>query len=240
MDFYETLAPHYDFFFPPNPATMEFIKRTKPEGSRRAYDAGCATGSAALDLARAGWSVLGVDLCAPMIDLARKKADSLRLDTVRFECGDMTEERFIGEGNPWSLVLCLGNTLPHLGADSMLRFFQSIKRRMEPEGLFVIQTLNYAHPEIVAGFVFPELEADQAILRRTYTARSDGGLWFDTEILEGGRIHEDRTVLTPVTPGTQRLFLERAGFSDIGFAGSWTSPAFDQEKDRYLITTARV
>lgn len=239
MEFYKTLAPYYDSFFPPGHDTLEFIMRAGMAEPKRAYDAGCATGSTALDLGAAGWTVLGVDLCAPMIDIARQKADRLGLDSVRFECGDMTDSRFVDPDRSWNLVLCLGNTLPHLDADSIARFFRAVKEGMEPGGLFIVQTLNYAHPGIGKGFVFPTLEYGPAVFRRRYSADPAGGLRFETQIEVNGRVHSDRTRLEPVTPTAMKLFLTHAGFSDIGFSGAWTSPEFREDSDRYVITTAR-
>ncbi len=239
MNFYEILAPYYDVFFPPNPSTLDFVDRAGISGSKRAYDAGCATGSAALSLAGAGWYVLGVDLCAPMIDIAREKATRLGATSVRFACGDMTDRRFVEADHPWNLVLCLGNTLPHLDDGSIARFFQALKSGMEPGGLAVIQTLNYAHPDIKEGFVFPPLESGAAVFRRRYSADPTGGLMFETDIEMSGQVHSDRTRLTPISPDAISLLLSRSGFADIRFAAGWKSPEFDRKSDHYLITTAR-
>ncbi len=204
MNFYETLAPYYDSFFPPNPTILDFIRRMGIEGPMRAYDAGCATGSLTLDLAAAGWTALGVDLCAPMIDIARRKALVLGAKNVRFECGDMTDGGFVDTAGTLGLALCLGNTLPHLGHAEIASFMRTLKSGLATGGLLVIQTLNYAHPDIKEGFVFPELVSGQAVFRRRYVAGSAGKLVFETDIEIEGIVHRDRTELTPIGPRRDR------------------------------------
>jgi SAM-dependent methyltransferase len=65
-------------------------------GSARVLDLGCGTGTLAVELARRGHTVVGIDLCPQMLEIARRKAE--RVGGVRFEKGDMRsvriEERF--------------------------------------------------------------------------------------------------------------------------------------------------
>ena len=70
---------------PPDQQLFEVLERLT---SGRALDLGCGVGSQAVELARRGWSVLGVDLVKKAIEIARKVTDS-SLD-VTFEVGDMT------------------------------------------------------------------------------------------------------------------------------------------------------
>jgi hypothetical protein len=53
-----------------------------------------------------------------------------------------------------------------------------------------------------------------------------------------GRIHSDRTELTPIGPDAIGDRLVEADFSGIGYSAGWTSPGFDAKTDLYLVTTA--
>lgn len=54
----------------------------------RALDLGCGTGGNSVELARRGWSVVGVDIASKPIEVARTATDpSLE---IRYEVGDMT------------------------------------------------------------------------------------------------------------------------------------------------------
>ena len=50
---------------------------------RSVLDLGCGAGGHALELARRGIEVVGVDVSAPMIERARERASSLAADPVR-------------------------------------------------------------------------------------------------------------------------------------------------------------
>jgi SAM-dependent methyltransferase len=84
----------------------DFVWRYRPES---VLDAGCGTGRVAIELARRGVRVLGVDADADMIASARAKAPSLpwmQADLAEFE----TAERF-------DIVVLAGNVVPYIAAD---------------------------------------------------------------------------------------------------------------------------
>ncbi|MCG3133153.1 MAG: Ubiquinone/menaquinone biosynthesis C-methyltransferase UbiE [Planctomycetes bacterium] len=61
----------------PNEALLAFAEREfRPGGANRCLDIGCGAARNAVPLARAGWSVTGIDLSPPMIDAARSRAAS--------------------------------------------------------------------------------------------------------------------------------------------------------------------
>jgi magnesium-protoporphyrin O-methyltransferase len=63
----------------------------------RLFDAGCGTGVLAVELARRGAEVLGIDLSPTLIDLARQRAPhELGAGRVEFRVGDMLDEAFGG------------------------------------------------------------------------------------------------------------------------------------------------
>jgi len=54
-----------------------------------ALDLGCGTGGNSVELARRGWSVVGVDIAVKAIEVARKETDSSF--GITYEVGDMTK-----------------------------------------------------------------------------------------------------------------------------------------------------
>lgn len=106
-------------------------------------DLGSGTGAYTLALARIGLRTTGVDLSADMLAQARQNARHHALDPV-FLQASLTD---LPATLPWGrtdLVLCLGNTLPHLTDPADLeKALLGIRRLLSPTGLAVIQTLNY-------------------------------------------------------------------------------------------------
>jgi cyclopropane fatty-acyl-phospholipid synthase-like methyltransferase len=71
------------------PDLMKLIEEFPPPG--RILDLGCGTGDLAIELARAGHRVLGIDFAAAAVEAARSRAAALPVETrdlVRFETAD--------------------------------------------------------------------------------------------------------------------------------------------------------
>ncbi|WP_051551363.1 class I SAM-dependent methyltransferase [Nocardioides sp. URHA0020] len=95
----------------------------------RVLDAGCGTGRVAVRLAELGYDVVGVDVDASMLDVARAGAPELdwRLaDLSAFDLG----ERF-------DVVLVAGNTIPLLEPGTLLDACERLGRHLAPGGVVV-------------------------------------------------------------------------------------------------------
>lgn len=79
--------------------------RTPPYG--KALDLGCGTGMHAVDLARRGWRVTGVDLVPGALRAARGRARTANVD-IDFIHGDVTALRDLGIGGSFEFVLDFG------------------------------------------------------------------------------------------------------------------------------------
>jgi SAM-dependent methyltransferase len=253
MTLYESLAPLYDALFPVDPATAAFLDALADlradGGPWRLLDAGCATGAQALALAAHGWTAVGIDSETSMIELARQQAIGYGLQSrATFAEGDILgiEARFGGAaatpGDRFGLILCLGNTLPHLAEAGARSFLAQARALLAPGGALVLQTLNYSLPRVGPGFVFPEIAAQGATMRRSYQAAplgQPGSLRFVVELESGGTTRRGETVLTPLAPRRIEDFLREAGFAAPARYAGWDGRAFDEAADLYCITVAR-
>jgi SAM-dependent methyltransferase len=77
----------------------------------RVLDAGCGTGTLALELAQHGHSVVGTDLSEAMIAVARKKDSASR---VTWRVGDITTQERPPQEEAFDLVTSVADTLNHL------------------------------------------------------------------------------------------------------------------------------
>ncbi len=139
--FYESMAPYYDLVFPVQKAQIDFAADAF-EGKERLLDAGCATGSLLLELAKGGHQVQGFDLDEEMIRSARQKALDAGIEAT-FQVGNLTEMSPSWPMGQFDGLICVGNTLVHLNPEAASSVFQGFGQKLEKGGRLVVQILNY-------------------------------------------------------------------------------------------------
>ncbi len=103
-----------------------------PAGSR-ILDAGCGTGRVAVRLAELGHDVVGVDLDASMLEVARERAPVLR-----WVQADLASLDLLGDGSPaFELVVMAGNIVPLVAADTEPVVVRRVAAHLAPGGLLV-------------------------------------------------------------------------------------------------------
>lgn len=118
---------------------LELLQRYK--SPVRVLDLACGSGVHARFFAEYGCHVTAVDLSPAMLRYARAQKLSEKIDYV---VADMVKLPFTGL---WDVIVCLGNSLcliPH--RHLVHAFFSQIQSLLAPEGVFVMQILNYNHP----------------------------------------------------------------------------------------------
>jgi len=259
MALYESLASAYDALFPQPETATAYLSGLRPGGGQRSggdlrpegappprvLDLGSATGSQLLALARLGWAGVGLEPCLPMLVQARKKATAAGLEgALAFEEGGMEDAALRFPKASFDLVLCLGNTLPHLRDRAGLRAFaRDARGLLKPGGSLVLQLLNYRPVlEALAAtpvFRLPEIEAPGIRFSRRYEETAEGNLRFLTELKLGNDAPlGDETLLSPFLPADLEAALAEAGFTTAERLPSWKGGAFREENDPYLILRA--
>jgi SAM-dependent methyltransferase len=92
-------------------------------------DAGCGTGRVAVELARRGIAVVGVDGDPDMIDAARAKAPGLR-----WIVADLAE---LALPDRFDVVVLAGNVVPYVAADRRAAAVAACARHLAPDGVLV-------------------------------------------------------------------------------------------------------
>jgi SAM-dependent methyltransferase len=189
MDFYESISAYYDQIFPVDPLTVRFLAGRARPGAR-VLDLACGTGGHALELARLGFRVTGVDLDQAMIRLAEAKAGKAagRKAAVApdFRAMDMREAgRRLEPG--FGLVYCIGNSLVHLESEEAIgALLADCRRLLEADGELVVQIIHYDRILSRRILELPTLESDRPPLRfsRRYDyAPGDSVVQFRTELV---------------------------------------------------------
>ncbi|MEI6387897.1 MAG: class I SAM-dependent methyltransferase [Spirochaetota bacterium] len=240
MDLYAHLAPLYDRLFPVNPATITFLSGLMAgrQSEVEAIDLGSATGGHAFALAALGWRVTAVEPSPDLDALARGKARN-QGKPPRFVRGDMRDLAALAAPASLDLVLCLGNTLPHLASlDEVRSFMDAARKALKPGGVIVLQVLNYER--IGPGFAFPPMLVEGAEFRRSYAARHDARLSFDTELSLGdGTVLQDSTPLLPLGPDILAASLGASGFMRRETRSGWDGAPFSRTESQVLLVTAQ-
>lgn len=147
--FYNALAGSYDrmvgfdkrFYNAARSVRMWLERFHLPQAA--AIDLGCGTGAYACALAAAGFPAAGLDVAPEMLAQARANAGRLGLQ-VDFVAGSLETLPTPFALRSAGLIVCLGNTLPHLtDPGDLRRAFSGIAALLAPGGVAVIQTLNY-------------------------------------------------------------------------------------------------
>jgi SAM-dependent methyltransferase len=156
---YDAASPHFDA------APLRFwdrygqrtIARLELPTGARVLDVCCGTGGSALHAARAvgeAGTVIGVDLSAPLLDLAKEKATKHGLRNVDFRVGDMTHLDF-PEASFDAVVIVFGIFF----APDMAAQLEALARLVRPGGVLALTTWG---PRLFAPLYLPFLDAVRA------------------------------------------------------------------------------
>lgn len=218
MTFYAQLSRYYDGLFAPEQGDMDFVLSLL-QGKTRLLDVGCGTGNNTEFFSEKGRAVTGIDSEAAMIGVALKKHIQPGISYIHTDMMNI-DERF--GFSAFDAVTCFGNTLAHLPSrGAVSAFCGKSSYVLEPEGMLIVQLLNY--DRIIAKNIreLPPLESDEAVLKRRYEHR-DGRMLFIVELTDKttGAVLENSTELYPIGRYQVADILDIAGFRNISWYGS--------------------
>ena len=118
----------------------EFVlEHCRPAG--KIIDLGCGTGRLAIELARAGYHPVGVDLSIEMLKILRLKAAALGV-AVPCICGNLVDLGMFADQS-FDHAACLFSTLGLIvGQESRRRALGHVHRLLKPGGVFVVHVHN--------------------------------------------------------------------------------------------------
>lgn len=117
------------------------LNMLRPRGGEHILDLACGSGRHSIELARRGFSVVGADISAQLIEIANREAAAEPDLDVGFVEGDLRELEFEAE---FDLVLNLNDgAIGYLESDEEnLRTFEVIARALRPGGRNLAQLPN--------------------------------------------------------------------------------------------------
>ncbi|WP_010663950.1 class I SAM-dependent methyltransferase [Marinilabilia salmonicolor] len=224
MSFYQSIAPYYDYIFPPSAMQVAFIN-SKMGGvrSKQILEAGCGTGNLALKLAEQKVLVEGIDLDPEMVSAAREKAGAS--ENVRFTQMDILKLSEKWPPNTFDAVVSFGNTLVHLIDKQQIRqFFLNAKDVLKPDGMLMVQIIHYDRilDQEIGGL--PTIDNDEIRFERFYDFNeSEDVVDFRTflTVKKSGKEIRNSVKLLPLRKGQTERLLQECGFKNIRFYGSF-------------------
>jgi SAM-dependent methyltransferase len=167
----------------------------------RVLDAGCGPGRHALALARHGIEVVGIDLSAEFIELARQAATAEHLPAL-FKIGDVRDLQYF-EAFDAVICLCQGGFGLLGGRDRELAVIDRLAQALKPGAPLALSAFS-------AYFAVRHLESNE-------TFDADAGVQHERATVRGpdGTEKEFDLWTTCYTPRELRLLAERAGLDDI-------------------------
>jgi SAM-dependent methyltransferase len=130
-------AQTYDASVPDWPGEIDFYRElasTAHSAGQAVLELACGTGRVAIRLAESGVQVVGLDLSAAMLAIAREKSSAT--PGIRWVEGDM---RSFDLGETFGLVIIPGHAFQNLVTpEDQVHCLQSIRRHLAPQGILVI------------------------------------------------------------------------------------------------------
>jgi len=215
-------------------AECDFIEaEIGADKSLEILDVGCGTGRHAVELARRGYRVTGIDLSPDQLRRARQKARAAGV-AVDFQRRDARRFRF-KRAFDLAVMLCEG-AFPLMETDEEnYRILANAARAIRPGGKIIFTTLNVLYPlyHSVKDFV---------------NSQATGGCWQETSTVDLLTFRDYSTVSVEDDDGRQKTLqcneryyapaeiswmLKSLGFSEISILGCDTG---DFKRDRPLTT----
>jgi ubiquinone/menaquinone biosynthesis C-methylase UbiE len=123
------------------PTTLALLKRMGVHAGMKCLDVGCGGGDVALDLARLvgpQGEVVGIDMDATKLDLARNEASSQRLEQVSFQQTEIDKYNF----QPVFDLVYARFLLTHLSRPE--RALRKMHDALRPGGVLVIEDIDFS------------------------------------------------------------------------------------------------
>jgi SAM-dependent methyltransferase len=212
---------------------VDFVERALGLGGPgRLLDLPCGEGRHALELARRGHRVTGVDLSPYAVERATAEAKRTAA-LAEFREGDMRAP----PAGPFDGACCLGNSIGYLSHEDLRGFLRSMIAVLHPGARWVVDTGTAAEsllPRFTGGDRMLEAAGIRFAVRQWYDALE--GRLRQEAVLERGEEHE----AGPISYGVytvaelRRLFLE-AGWTVLGLHGALDGRPFALGDPRLLI-----
>ncbi len=253
-DDYDRFAPFYDLEFAEFDDDLPLYFAFAEHSGGPILELGCGSGRVVVPLAETGYEVTGVDLSPAMLILARDAVERAGVaDQVTLLEDDIRTLAKIGDRS-FGLAFSAINSFLHLATQSdQLAALGVASRQLRPGGVLVLD-LFPPHPDILNEYdgrllhagTYADPHTGERIDKFSSTVLDSAEQRMDTTFFYD-RLHADGRVERTAAPFTFRyitryelqLLLERAGFIDVTFYGTYDLEPFTAASDRMIAVAVR-
>jgi 2-polyprenyl-3-methyl-5-hydroxy-6-metoxy-1,4-benzoquinol methylase len=199
----------------------------------RVLDVACGNGRHAVELARRGCRVTGVDLSREFLDLARQAATAANV-SVEYRLSEMRDLPATGE---FDAAYCWGNSFGYLDHAGVGAFLTALAGALRPGGLIAIDSC------VTAETILPTLRPqrwhrteDLVVLSEPHYVVAESRLDVDYTSIQNGVIETKRASSYVFTAAEQVRMLAAAGFEIIALKGGIEGEELVLGSPRMVIT----
>ena len=140
--YYKTIAPYYDLIIPRDikgicDSVEQFIGRFLK--TKEILDLGCGTGRFAIELAKRGYKVTGLDITEEMLKVARQNAKKAKIK-IKFTYGDI---RNFDLKKKTSIIWARGSIGDLTNMQDIKKALINIRKNLSKNGLFIFDVRDY-------------------------------------------------------------------------------------------------
>jgi 2-polyprenyl-3-methyl-5-hydroxy-6-metoxy-1,4-benzoquinol methylase len=223
---YETLFANFGKTYDQEPFTqgtageVDFVEwELGADKAKRVLDIGCGTGRHAIELAKRGYRVAGIDLSEAQLRLARQKAAAAGV-AIDLQRRDATQPHYNQEFDA-AIMFCEG-AFPLMETDAKNQaILVHAAAALRPRGKLLMTTLNA---------LFPLFHSVKDFLDAAGSGSTPSELTFDlltfrehakmSFVDDDGQAHEIVTDERYYTPAEMRWLLQTAGFTNVAIFGA--------------------
>lgn len=169
---YETFAFVYDEIMDDSlyQQWLNFSLRHLPKKTNQILELACGTGALAVDFAKAGFEVTGLDLSEEMLTIASDRAIQAEV-SINWIAGDMLDLTDIGK---YQAVTCFSDSLCYMkNAEEVKQVFSGVYQLLEESGTFIFDVHSlYQMDDVFPDYSFHDQTEDFAFLWDSYPGES--------------------------------------------------------------------